>query len=76
MALLERRPILVLDEWAADQDPVFRAKFYTELLAEIKSRGITVIAVSHDDRYYDYADRRLHMEDGRIVSETRVTANA
>jgi putative ATP-binding cassette transporter len=76
VALLERRPILVLDEWAADQDPVFRAKFYTELLAEIKSRGITVIAVSHDDRYYDYADRRLHMEDGRIVSETRVTANA
>jgi putative ATP-binding cassette transporter len=75
VALLERRPILVLDEWAADQDPVFRGKFYTELLTEIKARGITVIAVSHDDRYYHTADRRLHMEDGRIVSDTRVTVD-
>ena len=59
---------MVFDEWAADQDPHFRQKFYDELLRMLKDRGITVIAVTHDDRYYDRADRRLHMEEGRIVS--------
>ncbi|MBW8727324.1 MAG: cyclic peptide export ABC transporter [Inquilinus limosus] len=68
VAVLERRPICILDEWAADQDPHFRQKFYDELLRMLKDRGITVIAVTHDDRYYDRADRRLHMEEGRIVS--------
>ena len=76
VALLERRPICILDEWAADQDPVFRRKFYNELLVMLKARGITVVAVSHDDRYYDCADRRLHMEDGRIVNGQRGGAGA
>jgi putative ATP-binding cassette transporter len=57
----------VLDEWAADQDPLFRRKFYEELLRQLKARGITIIAVTHDDRYYDLADRRLHMEEGRFA---------
>jgi putative ATP-binding cassette transporter len=71
VALLERRPICVLDEWAADQDPLFRRKFYEELLPLFKARGMTIIAVSHDDRYFDCADRRLHMEEGRIVRDIR-----
>jgi cyclic peptide transporter len=71
VALLERRPICVLDEWAADQDPLFRRKFYEELLPMFKARGMTIIAVSHDDRYFHVADRRLHMEEGRIVSDRR-----
>ena len=66
-ALLERKPILILDEWAADQDPQFRGKFYRELLPELKRRGLTVIAVTHDDAYFDAADRRLHMEEGRMT---------
>jgi putative ATP-binding cassette transporter len=71
VALLERRPICVLDEWAADQDPLFRRKFYEDLLPLFKARGMTIIAVSHDDKYFDCADRRLHMEEGRVVRETR-----
>lgn len=67
VALLERRPICVLDEWAADQDPIFRRKFYNELVQMLQARGITVIAVSHDDRYYDRAERRLHMEEGKVL---------
>jgi len=66
VAMLEHRPICVLDEWAADQDPIFRRKFYSELVGMLKARGITVIAVSHDDRYYDCAERRLHMEEGKV----------
>ncbi len=67
VALLERRPICVLDEWAADQDPLFRRKFYEDLLPMFKARGITIIAVTHDDRYFHIADRRLHLEEGKIV---------
>jgi putative ATP-binding cassette transporter len=70
VAMLEHRPICILDEWAADQDPAFRREFYSQVLGELKARGTTVIAVTHDDRYYEYGDRLLHMEDGRIVSVT------
>ena len=66
-ALLEKKPILILDEWAADQDPHFRFKFYREVIPELKRRGLTIIAVTHDDAYFDTADRRLHMEEGRLT---------
>lgn len=66
-ALLEAKPILILDEWAADQDSHFRLKFYREILPELKRRGLTIIAVTHDDRYFDVADRRLHLEEGRLT---------
>jgi putative ATP-binding cassette transporter len=66
-ALLEAKPILILDEWAADQDSHFRMKFYREILPELRRRGLTIIAVTHDDRYFDVADRRLHLEEGRLT---------
>lgn len=66
-AILEKRPIIVLDEWAADQDPYFRKKFYHELLPELKSKGITIIAVTHDDHFFDVADREFHLETGTLT---------
>lgn len=66
VAILEERPILVLDEWAADQDPEFRKFFYEAWLPLLKRRGKTVIAVSHDDRYFHCADRVVTMEYGQI----------
>lgn len=70
-ALLERRPILITDEWAADQDPDFRRLFYEDLLPELKREGRTLIVVSHDDRYFHLADRIVRMAGGRIVEDTR-----
>src|SRR5437588_2479532 len=70
VSLLEKRPLLLLDEWAADQDPDFRRKFYYDLLPELKRSGETVVAITHDDRYIDEMDlpaRRLRMEDGRFA---------
>lgn len=67
-AMLEDRPILVLDEFAADQDPQFRDFFYDTLLPELKSSGKTVIAVSHDDRYFHLADRVIKLDFGKIVN--------
>lgn len=72
LALAESRPILVLDEWAADQDPGYRERFYRVVLPRIRATGKTIIAVTHDERYFDLADRRYHMEDGqlKLVSTT------
>lgn len=66
VALLEDRPIIVLDEWAADQDPEFRRYFYEVLLPALKQQGKTVIAVSHDSRYFHHADRVVVMDDGML----------
>lgn len=66
VAILEKRPILILDEWAADQDPQFRRLFYMHLLPELKNSGVTIIAVTHDDRYFHVADRILKMENGQL----------
>lgn len=68
-ALLEDRPVFVLDEWAADQDPVFKRAFYLDLLPQLVARGKTVILISHDDRYFGVADRVVKMEDGKVVDE-------
>ena len=65
-ACLEDRPIMMFDEWAADQDPAFRRLFYTEILPELKAAGRSLIVVSHDDRYFHIADRVLHLRAGRI----------
>ncbi len=69
VAMLDDRPVYVLDEWAADQDPHFRKYFYEELLYALKAQGKTIIAVSHDDRYFHVADRVLKMEFGQVISE-------
>lgn len=64
--LLEKKPILVLDEWAADQDPQFRKKFYREIIPMLKEGGFTVLAITHDDNYFDASDRLLKMNEGRL----------
>jgi putative ATP-binding cassette transporter len=68
--LLEDRPIYVFDEWAADQDPAFRQKFYREIIPMLKGNGKTIIAVTHDERYFDAADHRVHLEEGQLRAET------
>jgi putative ATP-binding cassette transporter len=67
MAVAEKRGCLLLDEWAADQDPRFRKIFYRELLPLLKQQGVTVVAITHDDRYFDMADRLFKMDSGRLV---------
>ena len=66
IAILEHRSILILDEWAADQDPLFKRKFYKEILPFLQSKGISIIAVSHDDSYFDVATRIILVKDGFV----------
>ncbi|GAA0372861.1 cyclic peptide export ABC transporter [Bacillus horti] len=67
VSYLEDKPIYLFDEWAADQDPEFRRFFYLELLPELKAKGKCIIAISHDDRYFETADRIIKMELGKMV---------
>ena len=66
MALLEDRPILVFDEWAADQDPRYKDLFYKEILPRIRDSGKLVVVISHDERYFGTADRVLWLERGKL----------
>jgi putative ATP-binding cassette transporter len=72
-AYLEDRPFYVFDEWAADQDPLFKSIFYTQMLPELKSKGKTILVISHDDRYYDIADRIIKLDYGKCVQDQYVT---
>jgi putative ATP-binding cassette transporter len=71
VCLLEDRDILVFDEWAADQDPHFRKHFYEQVLGRLKDQGKTIIAATHDDRFWGVADRVIRMEYGVAIDESR-----
>lgn len=70
-AYLEDRPVYIFDEWAADQDPVFKDVFYRTILPDLKARKKTLFVISHDDRYYDVADRVIKLVDGRVELDAR-----
>ena len=72
VSLLDDKPVFIFDELAADQDPEFRKFLYEEVLPGLKSLGHTVIAASHDDRYFHVADTLIKMEYGKI-EEIRIT---
>ena len=63
---LEDKPIYLFDEWAADQDPVYRKYFYRELLPAMKKQGKMVIAITHDDHYFDVADKVVKLDMGKV----------
>ena len=68
-AYLEDRAIYVFDEWASDQDPIFKNIFYTQILPDLKSQGKLVIAVTHDDQYYHLSDRIIKLNNGIVEYE-------
>lgn len=72
VALAEARPVIILDEFAADQDPVNRAWFYDVLVPQLAQAGRLVIAVTHDDHQFGKCDRLIKMHAGRIESDVRV----
>ncbi|MEM9387921.1 MAG: cyclic peptide export ABC transporter [Pseudomonadota bacterium] len=76
VSFLEDRNVYLFDEWAADQDPVFRGVFYSEILPDLKSRGKTVIVISHDNHYFDVADRIVRFEDGVIVEDRSLSPSS
>jgi putative ATP-binding cassette transporter len=68
VALLEKKQFIILDEWAADQDPEFRQEFYEHIIPTLRGLGKTVIAITHDDQYYDVADHVIYMANGKPIT--------
>ena len=64
---LDERPIYLFDEWAADQDPEYRKVFYQLILPELKRQKKCVIVISHDDHYFNVADKIIKMEMGKAT---------
>ena len=65
-AYLEDRSFYLFDEWASDQDPLFKEIFYTQLLPELKARGKTILVITHDDKYFHLADRFIKLDYGKV----------
>ncbi|HEY8470842.1 MAG TPA: ABC transporter ATP-binding protein [Longimicrobiales bacterium] len=61
--------ILLADEPTGNLDSVNGAAVM-ELLRELHQGGATICMVTHDPRYAGYAERTIHLFDGRVVEET------
>ncbi|WP_255133862.1 cyclic peptide export ABC transporter [Gracilimonas sediminicola] len=68
-AILEDKDIYLLDEWAAHQDPHFKTIFYNKIIPFLTEKRKTVIVITHDDRYFDTANRVVKMQDGNIAAK-------
>lgn len=62
--LADTRDVVLLDEWAAEQDPAFRERFYQQLLPMLRDQGRIVIVITHDDRFFPVADDVVKLERG------------
>jgi putative ATP-binding cassette transporter len=50
--------------------------FYREILIGLRRRRKTVVAITHDDRYFDCADRVVKLDVGRVVEPVVVTVQS
>src|ERR1700716_3157103 len=69
-ALAGSPSILLADEPTGNLDSR-NGEAVMELLEALHSDGATVCMVTHDQRYANFAERTIHLFDGRIVEETQ-----
>ena len=67
-ALVGKPSILLADEPTGNLDSK-NGEAVMKLLQELHDEGSTICMVTHDPRYAEYADRMIHMFDGRVVDE-------
>jgi len=65
--------ILLADEPTGNLDSA-NGEAVMDLLRELHRSGATICMVTHDPRYARYADRNIHLFDGRVVEESSETA--
>ncbi|MGH9794142.1 MAG: ABC transporter ATP-binding protein [Candidatus Acidiferrales bacterium] len=65
--------ILLADEPTGNLDSR-NGEAVMDLLKQLHRDGATICMVTHDPRYAQYADRSIHLFDGRVVEETAETA--
>jgi putative ABC transport system ATP-binding protein len=67
-ALVGSPSVLLADEPTGNLDSK-NGEAVMSLLGDLHDDGATICIVTHDPRYADYADRKIHMFDGRVVDE-------
>jgi putative ABC transport system ATP-binding protein len=65
--------ILLADEPTGNLDSA-NGEAVMDLLRDLHRQGATICIVTHDPRYASYADRTIHLFDGRIVEERQEEA--
>ncbi len=66
-AIASRPDILIFDEPTASLDGDTGRKIVEFVKQHILNENRCIIIVTHDSRIFEYADRIIHMEDGKIV---------
>lgn len=69
-ALAGNPSVLLADEPTGNLDSK-NGEAVMELLKNLHTEGATICMVTHDPRYTRYADRQVHLFDGRIVDEEK-----
>jgi putative ABC transport system ATP-binding protein len=67
-AVVGKPSILLADEPTGNLDSR-NSESVMELLEELHKEGATICMVTHDPRFARYADRSIHLFDGRVVEE-------
>ena len=71
-AIAGKPSVLLADEPTGNLDST-NGEAVMELLRELHRDGATICMVTHDPRYATFADRAIHLFDGRVVREERVS---
>lgn len=66
-AIVSRPDLLIFDEPTASLDGATGRRIISFIRENILNEHRCILIVSHDARIYEYADRNIKMEDGRIV---------
>lgn len=69
-ALVGEPSILMADEPTGNLDSK-NGEAVMELLRDLHRNGATICMVTHDERYASFAERTIHLFDGRIVKESK-----
>ncbi len=72
-AIVSRPEILILDEPTASLDGDTGRMIIAFVKKEILNKSRCILIVTHDARINEYADRILHMEDGRLTAYEKGT---
>jgi putative ABC transport system ATP-binding protein len=69
-ALVSNPKLILADEPTAALDSQTGREIVNLMQGMAKEQNCTILMVTHDDRILDIADRIIHMEDGKLVTNT------
>jgi putative ABC transport system ATP-binding protein len=75
-AMIGRPDILIMDEPTASLDGETGRNIVAFIKKELLNENRSIVIVSHDARIYEFADRIVNMEDGRITGIGKAAAGA